>query len=60
MRKSQSSERVCLPAAEDAAARERDMQDILDALSALAEAAQTLRNTPLRSPSVEDLMRAER
>ena len=60
MRKSESSERICLPAADDVAARERDMQDIVGALSALAEAAQTLKNIPLRSPSAEDLMRGER
>ena len=59
MRKSESSERAFLPAADIAAARERDMQEIVQALSALADVARSLKKVPLRFPKAEDLMRAE-
>ncbi len=59
MQKSESSDRVFFPAADVAAARERDMQKIVRALSALAEVAQNLKRVPLRFPKAEDLMRLE-
>lgn len=59
MQKSETSERAFLPAADVAAARQRDMQKIVRALSALAEVAQGLKRVPLRFPKAEDLMRLE-
>lgn len=56
MRKSESSEPAFLPAIDIAATRERDMQSIVHALSALAEVAQNLKDVPLRRPRAEDLM----
>ncbi|WP_411033788.1 hypothetical protein [Shinella sp. BYT-45] len=59
MQKSESSERAFLPVESIAAARQRDMEKIVRALSALAEVARSLKNVPLRSPKAEDLLGLE-
>lgn len=58
MRTSESSGRAVLPAG-NVATRERDMEKIVRALSALAEAARMLKNVPLRFPRAEDLLGRE-
>ena len=58
MRKSESSDRAPSPAG-NIIAREREMEKLVRALTALAEAARALKNVPLRFPRAEELLGRE-